>query len=239
MSVVRIGMLLFAVVAGAYWIPRMLVTTPFESANYAADVTEKMDKIKAALNEMLEQTDGACLRGEPYLVPKDADVKGQFSGSDASYLPKTCDRCDDLASAGFLDKTVTENNDGGATRIKTKFRLTSLGRSVFSEKTRNSADSKLSVVEWKFCLGKTRLHHIDEALPAMMMSGNTYVGVKFTSEVVDPNPLLFDPKTKALRLTIPSKGPPALNEPRVTSIAFYEGKAEVDDSFRYGKFVNQ
>jgi len=240
MSIGRIAILLLAVVAGLYWIPHMLVTAPFERAGYAADVTNKMDQIKGALNEMLEQTDGACLRGDPYLIPKDAEVTGQFTGADEKYLPKTCDRCDDLATAGLLDKTVTENSDAGSTRFATKFRLTKLGRSVYSEKVRSSRDSNLKVVEWKFCFGKTQLHHIDEALPSMMLSGNTYVGVKFTSEVVNPNPFLFDPKAKPLRLKAPSKGPPALNEPRVTSIVFYPGgKAEVDDSFRYGKFVNQ
>jgi hypothetical protein len=240
MSIARIGILLFAVFAGLYWIPHMLVTAPFERANYAADVTSKMDKIKGALNQMLEQTDGACLRGEPYLIPKDADVTGPFSGAERPYLPKTCDRCDDLAAAGLLDKTVTEKNDGGATRFATTFRLTNLGRSVYSENVRSSADDRLKVGEWKFCFGKTQLHHIDEALPSMMLGGNTYVGVKYTSEVVNPNPFLFDPKSRPLRLKVPSKGPPALNEPRVTSIVFYpDGKAEVEDGFRYGKFVNR
>jgi hypothetical protein len=240
MSIGRIAILLLAVVAGAYWIPHMLVVAPFERANYAADVTAKMDKIKGALNEMLEQTDGACLRGEPYLIPKGAEVTGQFTGADAKYLPKTCDRCDDLANAGLLDKTVTEDTDRGSTRFTTKFRLTKFGRSVYSENVRSSRDSNLQVVEWKFCFGKTQLHHVDEALPSMMLGGNTYVGVKYTAEVVNPNPFLFDPKSKPLRLKVPGKGPPALYEPRVTSIVFYpDGKAEVDDRFRYGKFVNQ
>jgi hypothetical protein len=240
MSFGRIAILLFAVFAGLYLIPRMLVTAPFERANYTADVTAKMDQIKGALNAMLAQTDGACLRGQPYLLPKDADVTGPFQGVERPYLPKTCDRCDDLATAGLLDKTVTEKSDGGTTRFVTTFRLTKSGRAAYSESLRSSADSQLQVGEWKFCFGKTQLHHIDEALPSIMVGGNTYVGVKYTSEVVDPQPFLFDPKSKPLRLKVPSKGPPALNEPRVTSIVFYPGgKAEVEDGFRYGKFVNQ
>ena len=240
MSIGRIAILLFAVVAGLYIVPHMLVTAPFERANYAADVTAKMDKIEAALNEMLEKTDGVCLRGEPYLIPTGEKVLGPFEGADAKYLPNTCDRCDDLVSAGLLDKSVTASDERGGNGYKTRFKLTSFGRSAYKQNIRASADSKLRVAEWKFCFGKTQLHHIDEALPAMMLGGNTYVGVKYTSEVVDPDPFLFDPKSKPLRLTVPGKGPPALNPPRVTSIVFYpDGKAEVDDGFRYGKFVNQ
>lgn len=238
MQLSRVLLLLFAVVMGLYVVPRLLITSP---AGRSADVADKMPLIESALNDMLSRHDGACLYGKPYIIPGDATVTGPFTGADAGYLPRTCDRCDDLTAAGLLDKTVTESSDDRTgTQFTARFRLTPFGREVYSEDIRPSRDSKLTVVQWKFCFGETRLYRVDETLPPVQFGGNTYVGVKYTSEVVNPLPFLFDPKSSPLRLDVPSEGSPALNAPRVTSIVFYpEGDAEVDDAFRYGKFVNQ
>lgn len=244
MRMSRVAVLLFAVFAGLYLIPHLIVTRPFERERYDAEVTQKLHQIKDALNEYLGTRDGVCIDGGPETFKTgDYRASGPFAPLDETdvYRPR-CDRCDDLEEAGLLRKGLFEKRayDGTSTE-EARFELTDLGKSAYSEEIRPSAlIPSVSVVNWKFCFGKTTVAKIVEALPPMNFHGSIAVGVKYIAQVEDPSPFLFDPRSKPLRLAIPKRGNPALYPPRVTSVLFYpNGKVEVEDRLRYGKYIGK
>lgn len=244
MRISRVAILLFAVFAGLYLIPHLLVTRPFERERYSSEVTQKLGQIKQALNEFLQTRDGVCIYGDPETFKAtDYRASGPFAPLDENdvYRPR-CDRCDDLAEAGLLRRGLVEKRayDGTSTQ-EARFELTELGRSAYSEDIRPSTlIPSVTVVNWKFCFGKTTVAKIVEALPPMNFHGSIAVGVKYIAQVEDPNPFLFDPRSKPLRLAVPRQGTQALYPPRVTSVMFYpNGKVEVEDRLRYGKFVGK
>ncbi|MGH8144069.1 MAG: hypothetical protein ACREU2_16325 [Steroidobacteraceae bacterium] len=233
--------MLFAVFAGLYLIPRLLVIAPFERARYDATVTQKLGQIKQALNAYLSERDGVYVYGDPEMYRTNFyRTSGPFAPLDETgvYRPR-CDRCDNLAEAGLLRKALVEKHAAdGTSTVEAQFELTKLGKSVYSEHIRPAPSDTL--VSWKFCLGKTTVEKIVEALPPVNFHGNVAVGIKYIAQVEDPNPLLFDPRSKPLRLAVPERGSPALYPPRVTTVIFRPtGQAEVEDRLRYGKFIGK
>jgi len=234
----RIALLLFAVFAGLYWVPRLLVVDPQARSEYDTYVTARLPQFERALNDALMAEAPACVRDGHLLNTREFAARGPFDAAANVYRPR-CDRCDDLAAAGLLNKIVEDSLDRGG-NVTTRYELTTLGRSVYSEELRPLQGGAGTYVTWRFCFGTAALHEITEALAPLALGGNMYVGVEYVPRIVDPHPFLFDPKSRPLRLAVPTNTDPALLPPRVTTLAIHpDNSVHMDGSMRYGKFVNR
>lgn len=243
MRITRVLILLFAVFAGIYLVPRLIVAWPFEQARYDEYVTQRMPRIQTLLNQALSERDGVCLHGDPYIVYlHEHKSSGPFALDDDPkiYRPE-CNRCDDLVEAGLLTKSVSETTDRfGIATFSARFTLTEFGKSVYIEELKPGRSLDYLLVNWKFCFGKTTLYKIEETLAPASFGGDVVVGVKYIAQVIDPHPFLFDPRSRPLRLPVPSNTTPALFPPRVTTIVFHaSGGVDIDDSVKYGKYINE
>jgi hypothetical protein len=227
MRVSRILILLILVLAGFTYLNHR-ATSSVDEDRYREYVGGRAADIERTLNDMLAYGNGVCVFAGPF--PYDSREKRDYGGSN-------CDRCDDLAEAGFLTKSVFEYGEHGTHKLATTYTLTKAGRSIYFERDERGARPYRMA---RLCFGETVLHRIDEALAPANMGGNVYVGVKYTTEVRDPHPYLYDPGAAALGLQTPSVGKPALFPPRITTIVFYPGgDVDIEDGVRYGKYVKK
>lgn len=208
-----------------------------EGANEYLD--KHAPKVKQLLNDALAKPDAICIYEGPFPYLHDSQDSARVFG-------KRCDRCEDLYEAGLLTKTIAEQiNDRGQKYYATRYDLTEFGKSVYAEEPETSSSQGTSVQNAgrkvpRFCFGKTALHKVIEMIPPMTSGGNTYLGLEYVAEIVDPHPFLYDPASKPLHLPVPDSSRPALYPPQVATIVTYpDGTMEIDNSFRYGKYVNR
>jgi hypothetical protein len=221
MKISRVLMLFLAIAAGVYGVHRLKAGGVGTVDKSSAD--KQIETAKQILAKEIASSDIACMR-ETFTFPFSTREGGQ-----------RCDRCEDLYQAGLLTKTVEEYQKHDQTAYDTRFELTNLGASVYEERVYAASGSKVG----KICFGKAALYRIDEMLPPLNLGGETRYGVTFTLELLNPHPFIFDPRSKALNVEAPTPGTPALYPPRITTISIAAGGGYVDDSFRYGKYLNK
>ncbi len=225
-------------------------------------IKENRAAIEAALQNQIDITRVACVLEGPF----EADAPGEpmtYRAEKAyEYFRKGCDKCADLAAAGLV-KTETEEvtSESGSVRERKVSTLTPLGRALYKHEIDeadykrmklkpNDDGSKRTRNEPRFCFGKAKFEKITESLSPLNIGTNKNISVKFTMTLEDAHPSLDTPEVqaqvKALKLDIPPKpeaGKSSNNAPtylpRIANIVVYSDGMEVDNSFRYGAWVNQ
>jgi len=228
MRISRILLLLFAVAAGLYFVPRLLVLKPMEQELYNEYVAQKLPKIKQVINEALSSRDGVCIYEGPFPFNSRDIFKGRHW---ITYDPKIhrsgCDRCEDLYQAGLLTKSIEE---GRGRVLNTRYELSDFGASVYTEEPPHPSWGKRRP---RFCFGKTVLLKIDPAQPVPSSAGGAEIDIKYVAEVSNPHPFLFDPRSKPLRLAVPQNSKPAVYPVRAVTVSIHaDGDAELIEEHR-------
>jgi hypothetical protein len=183
--------LLGAVFAGLYLVPRLVTTarTPDTPDPYAQ---RDRAQIVAAIEEHVANFNPACLR-----------VADSFP-YDSRRDRQQCQACETLEQAGLLTRVFAEENDAaGNVRYVTRYELSQLGEAVYRPGSGGYNDAS------RFCFGEARLHEI-KGIRRVMGPGAYVFGVRYQIEIVNPHPFLYDPRAEALGLKRPSEGTPAL-----------------------------
>ena len=170
---------------------------------------------------------------------------------------RSCDRCADLVSAGLLTQESIQEGE----RTYTVLKLTAAGRPFYTEdadpevlaivkkrlveqgKANQQPDAK-RLASPRFCFGKKRFHHLEDALsPLNGSDGTRYLSAKVVAEAKDLDPIVWDPKLADLKLEPPpppEPGKPALYKAEVITLHLMpDGKSAEIDSVRYGAWVNE
>lgn len=228
MRISRVLLLLFAVAAGLYFVPRLLVLKPMEQELYNEYVTQKLPKIKQVINEALSSRDGVCVYEGPFpFNSRDIFKPDPWTSYDPKIHRSGCDRCEDLYQAGLLTKSI-EDDKGQVPNAR--FELSDFGISVYTEEPPHPSFGKRQP---RFCFGKTVLLKIEQAQPVPSSAGGAEVDIKYVAEVFNPHPFLFDPRSKPLRLTVPQNSKPAVYPARAVTIYLHaDGNAELAEAHR-------
>jgi hypothetical protein len=147
---------------------------------------------KAELDSLVAKM--ACIPAEqfPYVV-------------DQQHNP-TCAYCEKLVTAGL----VTKEEDTSSNPPSLSYVLSDIGQSAYipgtSENTYGPDGSR-------FCFGKPRVLEITRLFGPVMFSGQKNLGVRYTAELDEPNPYVFDERAKMLNIPLPDHlmvGKPAI-----------------------------
>lgn len=209
---------------------------------------ENLAKMRKVYDELLIESEPLCIAAGPF--PFRSGMRSDyFSG-------QNCDRCQELAEAGFLVRNVVGDGSNGYVQ----FELSEEGRPLY----RREADAEyVALVHERFarldrpdedvdpeklgkprmCFGQTRFHSISDALSPFSFSGSVMRSVKVVAEAKDTSGVLFDPRVKALGLPVPEKpepGEPALYPPHVVTFEYFPGESlpGITD-MRYGAWVDE
>jgi hypothetical protein len=146
-----------------------------------------------------------------------------------------CRRCEDLASAGLLERG--EAPDSTQQRRRWIYQLTPKADGIYTTDEDPFSGDKSP----RFCFGRTRVHHIAAAQPSMLIGYNHAIGVEYVIEAIDPHPLVFSPEGAVLGLPKPVGDNPKLFAPQVTTVMFhsYWEYSYSDSGLRYGSWVNR
>lgn len=199
---------------------------------------ETRAKMRTTYDETMIEIEPLCVAAGPF------PFRGGARG--------TCDKCQVLEQAGFLERRIGDDQS-------VSYDLTALGRPLYREA---ADDEYVALVRERFrrmhetrevdekslerprmCFGRTRFHHIEDALAPMPMGGNTYLSVKIVAEARDDSGLLRDARLSVLGLPLPpapaTPDAPLLYPPRVTTFEFVAGDElpEISD-VRYGAWVD-
>lgn len=115
-----------------------------------------------------------------------------------------CLGCAELVEAGLLTKEMDSE-----TPERVRYDLSDLGKSAYipsaTGETRHGASS--------FCFGKARVLQITRIFGPVMLGNQKNLGIRYIAQLENPNPYIFDPRAKILRIPLPSAampGKPAL-----------------------------
>lgn len=125
-----------------------------------------------------------------------------------------CRRCEDLASAGLLERS--EAPDSTQQRHRWIYPLTPKADRIYT----TDEDPFSSDKSPRFCFGRTKVHHIAAAQLSMLIGYNHASGVEYVIEAIDPRPLVFSPEGAVLGLPKPVGDNPKLFAPQVTTVMF-------------------
>lgn len=209
---------------------------------------ENLAKMRKVYDETLIEAEPLCIAAGPF--PFRSGMRSDYASG------QNCDRCQALAEAGFLVRTVV--GDGGSGYVQ--FDLSDEGRPLY----RREADAEYVALvherlarfnrpdedvdpeklgKPRLCFGQTRFHSIADALSPFSFSGSVLRSVKVVAEAKDTSGVLFDPRVKALGLPVPEQpepGEPALYPPHVVTFEYYPGEPlpGITDT-RYGAWVDE
>jgi hypothetical protein len=239
-----------AVVGGIIWFARHTAQQS-ETSHYQPIVEQ-------ALTSVSNGNDAVCLR-EPAL-PYDTTVQRATWSANAGnklrcypeYRPH-CDDCEDLTQAGLLTRTRIDASMG--TPAGVRYELSDKGRALYRNDIHNpdahgqdqciagaeQDGSDLPAMHYQpgFCFAEsTRLYRVDETLSPFKNGTHMMIGVKFTREAVNPDPMLFDPAIQRLLHDAPAPGTPALFKPQTgTVMVDHNNPPEYDPGMQVGKFA--
>lgn len=207
---------LLAAVAAGGWFLLARTSDPVSS-----DAKAHMSAILAGLDREFASRH-LCIREGPF--PHDTGGRGLG-----------CRRCEDLASAGLLERTeAPESTDE---RPRWIYDLTHKADGVYTTDEDPVSGDKAP----RFCFGRTKVHHIAAAQPHMLINGDYAIVVEYVIEAIDPHPLVFSPEGAALGLPKPVGDNPKLFAPQVTTVMFLTNweYSYSDPGFRYGGWINR
>ena len=218
----------------------VLACVALSSCRYGAESlnAETRAKMQAAYDEVMIDREPLCIEAGPFT----------FHGGTGA----ACDACQSLEQAGLLERRIGDDQT-------VSYDLTDLGRPLYRKEpdpeyvelvrerfrrmhNDREVDEK-ALARPRMCFGRTRFHHIEEALPPMSLGGNQYVSVKIVAEAQDTSGLLRDERLRVLGLNIPpppaDPAQPLLHPPRVTTFEYIPGDPYPTLSdVRYGAWVD-
>lgn len=167
---------------------------------------------------------GGCSKGQPRtLAPPvqaelDKFVAGlpcipaesfPYSSQDNHNL--TCNDCEAQVAAGLLTKQTDEpppepsNSFFRASQANVRYDLTEEGRSAYVP----SADGSNTYGASHFCFGNAHVLKIKRIFgPVMFGNAQKGLGIRFIAQLDNPNPLVYDSRIKALRVSLPAAAMP-------------------------------
>jgi hypothetical protein len=123
----------------------------------------------------------------------------------------TCNDCDAQVEAGLLTKQVDEappEPSGGffrAPQANVRYELTEAGQSAYVP----SSDGRTAYGASQFCFGSAHVLKIKRIFgPVMIGNMQKGVGIRFIAQIDNPNPIVYDPHMKALRVELPAAAMP-------------------------------
>lgn len=187
----------------------------------SADARKRLSAITQGLDRDVA-SHFLCIHEGPF--PHDTGRRG---------LP--CRRCEDLAGAGFLERTPAPEST--AERPRWIYNLTPQADGIYIDTEDPVSGNRAP----RFCFGRAKVHHLAAAQSAIHVGGNTAIGVEYVLEAVDAHPSLFTPAAASLGLPKPVGDNPKLFAPQRTTVMFsIDGRyIESDPSFRYGSWINR
>lgn len=180
----------------------------------------------AEITKGIQDTYGGqvCVREGPFPIRVTPDMRSA----------PVCLYCSTLEKAGLVEK-VNPDNDGNPRNYA--IQLTAKGEEYYSEQVPKRDGSGETP---GFCFGTAALEKVDAALPRLKIPGKDAISVKYRMRVSNPGKFLFEPASKALGFPYLPLNPDGVSKPLITTVTFYNGKfLELDDSFRYGAWLNE
>ncbi len=131
----------------------------------------------------------ACIRAESFPFVADSTA---------------CLGCDALVEAGLLVKEM-----GSETPVTVRYELSDIGKTAYVPGSTGETGHEAST----FCFGKAHLLKITRIFGPVTFGKQKHLGIRYIAQLDDPNPYIFDPRAKLLRIPLPSAampGKPAL-----------------------------
>jgi hypothetical protein len=221
-------------------------------------IKENRVAVETALQNNIDVSRTGCVLEGPFEADAPGDPMIYRADKARSFLRSGCDKCADLVAAGLvkIEKEEIKSESGAVSERKVPT-LTPLGKALYKNEVEdadykrmkprlNDDGSKRKLYEPRFCFGRAKFEKITESLSPFNIGGNKNVSVKYTATLEDAHPSLYTPEVqaqvKALKLDIPPKpeaGKTPTYAPRIGNLVIYPDGPEVDNSFRYGAWVNQ
>ena len=189
------------------------------------------NEFKAKIDEEIKYM--ACVKEGPFPFSSSSGRKSENS----SYVTHTCEKCDVLYQAGMLSKNVIENPSAPGAQgsqvsgFDTRYELTELGNSVYTQGTRDGPYSKDPS---RFCFGKARVKEITRTFGPVTLGGVNNIGIRYVAVLENPHPFLNEPQAKLLGIPLPKGSPQIYPEANVTAVFYNKNDFELDGSLTIG-----
>jgi hypothetical protein len=204
---------------------------------------EMLARMRKAFDEQAIENEPLCIKAGPF----------PFRGGARK---GNCDRCQELAAAGFLTQRIAGETDGGYV----EYTLSPAGAAIyrkapdpeyldivrarFAAQGRGGEEPDAEALEQpRLCFGRTRFHEVVDSLAPFTFSGTVSTSVKLVAIAEDSEGVLFDPQVATLGLPLPPRpkpGEPALYPPRVVNFEAIRGEDALEiTSLRYGAWVDE
>lgn len=258
-SLTKAFLVLVAITAALFFGKKMIGSGHNGGAGF---IKENRMAVETALQNHIDASRTACVLEGPFEADMPGEPMTYRADKALKFMRSGCDKCADLAAAGLVNIEKEEiRSESGAVSKRNVPTLTALGKALYRNEVEtadykrmklkpNEDGSKQKRFEPRFCFGNPKFEKITESLSPLNIGTNKNVSVKYTTTLEDAHPSLFTPEVqaqvKALKLDVPTKaeagketkGAPTY-APRIANIVVYTDGMEVDNSFRYGAWVNQ
>ncbi len=254
-SLTKAFLVLVAITAALFFGKKMIGSGHNGGAGF---IKENRVAVETALQNHIDVSRVACVLEGPFEADMPGDPMTYRADKARAFMRSGCDKCADLAAAGLVKIEKEEiKSESGAASERNVPTLTPLGKALYRNEVEaadykrmnlapNEDGSKRKRFEPRFCFGNPKFEKITESLSPLNIGTNKNVSVKYTVTLEDAHPSLYTPEVqaqvKALKLDLPLKPEPGKTptyEPRIGNLVIYPDRPEVDNSFRYGAWVNQ
>lgn len=187
------------------------------------DAQRYMPEIEQGVNTVLGGP--MCILAGPFpiaITPQTNSVPG-------------CLNCSRLFDAGMIEKSYPKNSKDPNDYI---IQLTPLGLDYYTEQM---SESSSGYADSGFCFGNAKLNKVVAALPIQQFMNQSAISIKYTMRVDNPADFLFTPQSRALGYPyLPLQPDGTSDKQLLTTIMLHKGKfSEINDSLRYGDWINQ
>jgi hypothetical protein len=116
---------------------------------------------------------------------------------------QTCFECDNLVQAGLLTRegsTDSTGNSEGTLPANVRYNLTDIGEGAYVQATGDGPYGSTP----RFCFGNPRVYRVTSTFGPVVLGGAKNFGIRYIVQLDNPNPYLFDPRAKLLRIRLPN-----------------------------------